>query len=304
MTLSLRLLAGTVAACLALLPGARPVQAQARLAVLLGRELPPLRAALAGIEAMPEVRSEAFYLDRGTTEVDRVVSLLRSRRFDAVVALGARAHEFFRSHGFTKPYAATLVLGQEGDPEELVPFDASPEEWAQTLARVFPRVRRVGALATGEREEFRLRALATALAGSGKQLEVRRITERTPLTVALRELLQGNSLLYFPRDRGLLRPRVAMEVLKAAHRFRVPVVAFSRSLVRAGAVLALDVPPARAGERAARIALGLGEGGLGAEVTVNRDRARSLGLSLPPELAQALPGQGPVAVDASRGLRH
>jgi ABC-type uncharacterized transport system substrate-binding protein len=209
---------------------------------------------------------------------------------DGVVALGASAHEFFRSNEIALPYAATLVLGDRGDDSlKLVPFEATSEDWVRVLDRVFPGKGRVGVLATGDREARRLEPLRRALARQHRELLIQRVNSKTPLTVALRRVLKASSVFFFPRDRGLLRPVVAMAVLKAAYRRQVPVVAFSRKLVKAGAVLALDLRPEKAGEQAARAALGRPQKRIVPEVTMNRSRAASLGLHIPEDLLEEKP---------------
>lgn len=273
----------------ALLGLASPMALQAaprQLAVLVGKALASLEAAVRGMARVPEVELRVFRLHEGTTEIDRAVAALRHYPFDGVVALGASAHEFFRSSGARLPYAATMVLGaSDAEPDDrVVPFEATPADWLALFQRLFPEAHDFGAVATGEGEQARLEALRQVLAGAQRALVVQRVGPSSSLSASLRQLLARVQVFYFSRDRGLLEASTAREVLKAAHRARVPVVAFSRGLVRAGALASLDLSPELAGERAARTALGLATGHIRPALTLNRARARSLGLDVPAAL--------------------
>lgn len=260
-----------------------PARAADEVAVLIGKDLRSLRAAAEGIEAMEGVRARTFRLFEGTTALDAAVEALRRFRFDAVVALGTDAHEFYRDGGYAHPYSATLVPGDAAG-GAVVPFDPDPADWAAWVCRVLPRGARLTALASDPARRDLLAPLVQALERRGRSMKVRLVTSERSYPQALRRVLDGSDGYFLARDPGLISPtRRVAHLLQEAHRRRVPVFGFTSGLVAAGALMSLEVPYRNAGVAACLEALG--RPGLEAPylLTVNDARASYLGLELGPE---------------------
>lgn len=256
------------------------------LAVLSGRDLPAIGQAIEGIRRIPGLKVEVFELWRGVAETDRAALALAKPRYAAAVALGGSALDFLREGRYRLRAAATLVIGPIPRTDvEVVPYEPGPEALAELWARILPAGSRVGVIASGKPEVERLEPLATALEARGLALAIERVSSKRSLSETCRAALTGTAALYFPRDRGLLDAETVRNVFKEAHRRSVPVFAFSRALVRSGALLALDLAPEEAGELAARRALGIGAGGSGTTLTWSRERAEYLRIELPDDLS-------------------
>jgi putative ABC transport system substrate-binding protein len=161
---------------------------------------------------------------------------------------------------------------------------------ARLIRLAFPRARRVGVLLSAEQSEligeliesFRLqhlRVVHATLAGNERLV--------TPLEQVLSEsdvLLALPDPLIFNRD-------TAQSIFLTSYRYRVPVLGYSNSMTRAGALLSLYSSPAQIGRQTAewvRLALSSQPVRLPPpahpayiEISINDQVARTIGLSLP-----------------------
>lgn len=114
-------------------------------------------------------------------------------------------------------------------------------------------------------------------------------TERDLFPALQRALAQPAVLLALP-DSAVFNSYTIQNVLLTAYRHRSPVVGFSPSYVRAGALLALYSTPTQIGEQAAEAVRAVLDGGLlpapqpprRFEIGINQNVARSLGITLDP----------------------
>lgn len=210
-----------------------------RVAVLVGGKVKQLLEASQHIQGFGDVQAEVYSLYDGSRELDRAQKDLRSQRHDAVVALGAKAQEYYEEKGFVLPYAATFVLDSE-DPH-VVPMNPSPEAWAAFMAEALPRGSQVGTLAVSPVSARDYEALAQALRSQGLSLSVAEVRQETEIPRALDRLLKSSRAFYYPRSKALLKKKVAVLILKESNAAKIPVLGFSSSLVAVGATFALEI---------------------------------------------------------------
>jgi len=121
------------------------------------------------------------------------------------------------------------------------------------IKKALPQANRIGVLVSAESRSLmpRLRQLAKA---ANLQLAVVELAPDLPLYSALREVFsQSDALLTF-LDPTIYNNRSVQTIFLSAFRARVPVIGYSASMVRAGAVIGLDVTPEQVGQAAARMA--------------------------------------------------
>lgn len=182
-------------------------------------------------------------------------------------------------------------------------LDQPPERFTALIAQAFPRLNRVGVL-LGPSHSFWLPGLEAAT--NRDQLTLVRspvLTEARSLFPALAAVLGDSDMLLAQPDSLLFNNETLQNVLIATYRQRVPMVTFSESHVRAGAMLGLFTSPQDVAIQVADAIQGWSVvqrwpsrafASVG-RVAINPQVARSLGIDLPSvdELEAALQRRRP-----------
>ncbi|MCA1979143.1 MAG: hypothetical protein LDL19_07880 [Thiobacillus sp.] len=275
-----------------------PLYAQAaRVTVVLSNDTAPYQEVYQVVSAM---------LDDTGHELNRqyVASLNAATLNEArlVVAVGTAAADAVAAHPGRAPVLAVLVPRMwfhRGGQARLVDggrrsasaiyLDQPFERQAQLIRLAFPEVHRVGVLLSTDQSglvddiEAALRtqklALVPALVGEGERLA----------TLLEGVLTEADLLLAVP-DPLVWNANTAQSLLLTSYRYRDPVVGYSRSLTRAGALLSLHSSPAQIGRQAAEWVLNAASGPARwpapsypayFSVSINEQVARSLGYVVP-----------------------
>lgn len=221
------------------------------------------------------------------------------------VAVGVQAAESLAALPARPPVLAVLVprawyiksgrvrLGDGGRRSASVIYLDQPfERQAQLIRLAFPEVRRVGVLLgaeqgglVGELDE----ALRTQQLGLVHQI----LAADERLITPLENVLSGAELLLAVPDPLVFNRNTAQSLFLTTYRYRVPVLSYSRSLTRAGALLSLHSSPAQIGRQTAEwvnsaiqgVPVSLPPPAYPAyfSVSINEQVARSLGFTLLPE---------------------
>lgn len=178
-------------------------------------------------------------------------------------------------------------------------FDQPFSRQMRFLRLAMPESRRVGILLGPDSmpyaEEILLAAKAAGLAGVTSRVE-----NEEGLHPALRDVLSESDVLLAIPDDTVLNNRTARHILLASYRRRVPLVGYSSSFVKAGAVAALVTTPEQMGQQAGEmVAEYLSRRTMppprppdAFDVVVNSGVARSLELALDgPALARRMGGE-------------
>jgi hypothetical protein len=246
----------------------------------------------AGVTAYEEVAEEFADHCRVRARVltldDHNGPLVRAqlRRGDVVVAVGQRALDAVR--GAPAHVISALAFAV---PRGVIPADEQPppEAALRALKAAKPAVRRVGVVygpGTAKLVE-RVAAQARAL-----DLELVRVhAPDGPGAIRnLRERAAEVDALWLAPDLDVLTPQLFQFALSLEIRRNLPLVAVTRQQVQSGALLAIDADPHAVGRQAADLAYQLLAGTTPAslldterpmsvaELTVNRDAARRLGI--------------------------
>ena len=288
---------GLACACLVLVSAQA---AAARVAVVLSNDSTPYQ------EVYQVVRS---LLDDSPHELSRLYAekLTASSLEGAVlvVAVGVRAAEALGSLPSRSPVLAVLVprawyveTGRAGLSDSgrrsvsAIYLDQPFERQAQLIRRAFPEVRRVGVLLSDDQGGL-LGDLSEALRAQQIDLLPGTLSSDGRLMPVLERVLSGAELLLAVADPLVFNRNTAQSLFLTTYRYRVPVMGYSRSLTRAGALLSLHSSPAQIGRQTAEWVIGAIQGasvrlpppGYPAyfSVSINEQVARSLGFSLPTE---------------------
>jgi len=297
---------GLALACLLLAPA--PALA-ARVAVVLSDDSAPYQEVYQVIRA---------YLDGTRHEVSRLdadgltaPSLNEAR---LTVAVGVRAAEVVAMLPTRPPVLAVLVprawylktghtrLSDGGRRSaSAIYLDQPFERQAQLIRLAFPEARRVGVLSSREQGGL-LAELDVALRLQQLSLVHATLAEDERLIPQLENVLsEADLLLAFP-DPQVFNRNTAQSILLTSYRYHDPVLGYSRSLTRAGALLSLHSSPAQIGRQTAEWASSALQGSVARlplpappayfSISINERVARSLGFTLPPaaELEKRLGG--------------
>lgn len=193
---------------------------------------------------------------------------------------------------FTFEALAGKARGTPGRRLSAVFVDQPVARQAELVRQLFPARSRVGLLVgpalAGEADAIRQQLEARGLA-----LATERVERESELYAALQQLLPASDLLLTVPDPYIVNAGSAQNLLLTSFRWRVPVIGYSLSYVRAGAIAAVYSTPAQIGLDAAEIVRSVSRGqALPApryprqfSVALNEHVAQTLNLRLPTEPA-------------------
>lgn len=171
-------------------------------------------------------------------------------------------------------------------------IDQPFERQAQLIRQAFPDVRRVGVLLSAEQSGL-LAELDEALRAQRLSLVHATLAEGERLITPLETVLSEADLLMAVPDPLVFNRNTAQSLFLTSYRYRDPVLGYSRSLTRAGALISLHSSPAQIGRQAAEwVRNALSEAPVHFPpaahpayfgISINEQVARSLGFTLPPE---------------------
>ena len=285
---------------LACLIAASGPAAAARVAVVLSDDSAPYHEVYQVIGA---------YLDDTPHTASRVyaeglsVSSLSEARL--VVAVGVRAAESLAALPLRAPVLAVLVprawydrngrarLTDGGRRSASAIYLDQPFERQGRLIRLaFPEVQRVGVLLGAEQGGL-IGELDETLRAQRLSLVHGTLASEERLISPLENVLSEAELLLAVPDPLVFNRNTAQSLFLTSYRYRVPVLGYSRSLTRAGALLSLHSSPAQIGRQTAEwvnaalngVPLRLPPPAYPAyfSISINDQVARSLGFALPPE---------------------
>jgi len=221
------------------------------------------------------------------------------------VAVGVRAAESLAALPSRPPVLALLVprawylktgrarLTEGGRYSASAIYIDQPFERQAALIRLaFPDARRVGVVLSAEQDGL-LGELGEALRLQRLDLVHATLAEDERLISPLESVLSEADVLLALPDPLVFNRNTAQSLFLTSYRYRDPVLGYSRSLTRAGALLSLHSSPAQIGRQAAEWvnhALATVPATLPASahpayfsISINEQVARSLGFSLPSE---------------------
>ena len=284
------------AACAALGHGiaqARPV------AVLKSKSIVAYDRALAGLRATFQEEVHTFDLDgrlENGPEITKKILLLQP---GVVITIGARAAQVARAAGFGVPIVYCLVLHPARFNLETTGFHGVPlwvpaSQQLAALRRILPRLRRIGLIGNPRKTPQQVEDIRRAARAARVSVAMTRIGDAKDVPAALEQILPRVDALWLLPDASVLNDESFRYLLLQAFRRGIAVLAFARSFVRAGALLALSPDYRSMGSAAAELAKKVLEGEAPrtaaappAHLTINATTARRLNIAIPADLMRS-----------------
>ena len=287
--------AGTVLALVVALGLITPGLGFAATVVLIkSGTLAPYEQAAAAFKTAYAEPVTAFMLDE--SDPAGLLSRVQAARPAVVVAVGLKAALFARDRLPHTPLVFCVVPNYErfdltGSSMTGVSADVPPERDLAALRSALPGVKRVGLLfgrASGAALARRARAAADA---AGITLVEAPVADLSDLQRVARDLAGRVDALWLPADPTVATPEAFRTLLELSLERRKPLLVFSESLVRSGALVAASPDYAWMGAQAAGIVRRIRNGERAGDISVlplrrtrvvlNSATARALGCVMP-----------------------
>jgi putative tryptophan/tyrosine transport system substrate-binding protein len=266
----------------------------APVALIKSGSLAPYDQAAAGFSSAYRGLVSVFMLDQA--DAGNLQRRIEAGRPEVIVAVGLKAALFARDRLSRVPLVFCVVPNYErfdltGGSITGVSADVPPERDLAALQSALPAVRRVGLLFGRESGALLARRAHAAADAAGIILVEVPIADLSGLLRVARELAGKVDALWLPADPTVATPEVFNSLLGLSLEQRKPLLVFSESLVRSGALVAASPDYAWMGAQAAgmvrRIQNGERAGDIGVlplrrtHVVLNSATARALGCVLP-----------------------
>jgi len=288
---------GLACACLILVSAPA---AAARVAVVLSSDSSPYQEVYQVVRSLlnaSQHEPSRLYADKLTAPALEGASL--------VIAVGVRAAEALASHPNQSPVLTVLVprawylktgrsrLSDSGRRNvSAIYLDQPFERQVQLIRLALPEVQLVGVLLSADQGE-QLGELDAALRTQQLGLLPVTLSEEERLIASLENVLSGADVLLAVADPQVFNRSTAQSLFLTSYRYRTPIMGYSVSLTRAGALLSLHTSPAQIGQQAAEAVIASLQGGSVRlpppaypayfSISINEQVARSLGYTLPTE---------------------
>lgn len=229
-----------------------------------------------------------------------------------LLAVGVEAAEQVAEYGGKTPVLALLVtdawyreqgrslLSKGGRSAAALVLEQPISRQFQLISNAFPEARKIGVL-VGQANARQLDDLEKAANAQQMTLIGATVENESRLVATLGQVLAEADLLLAVPDPEVINRNTVQSVLMTTYRHRDPVIGYSKSLTRAGALLSLHSSPRQIGRQAGEIAAAvLNNGRLNGlyrpkyfSISVNSNVARSLSITIPTveALTRALGGE-------------
>lgn len=278
-----------------------PQASAARVAVVLSEDSAPYQEAYQAMRLQLDDSPHGYY----PVYADALTAPLLAGA-QVVVAVGVRATEAVAALPIRTPVLAAMVprvwylktgrgLLAAGGRRELsaIYVDQPLDRQAALIRLALPEVRRVGVLLGSEQAQL-VPELDAALRAQRLDLVSALLpADEERLLPTLENLLPDADLLLAVADPRVFNRSTAQSLFLTTYRYRTPVMGYSRSMTRAGALLALHASPAQIGQQAAETVVAALQGGavrlpvpaypVYFSISINEKVGRSLGIPLASE---------------------
>lgn len=272
----------------------------ARIAVVLSEDSAPYQEAYQAFRSQLEPSPHGFYPVYAGS-----VSAASLQGATLVVTIGVRAVEAVAALPVRPPVLAAMVprawflntgktLLAEGGRRDVsaIYVDQPVERQAALIRLALPDARRAGVVLSAAQAGLAAE-LEAALRLHGLSLVAAILPDEGRLLPTLEGVLPDVDVLLAVADPQVFNRSTAQSLFLTTYRYRVPVVGYSRSMTRAGAMLSLHASPEQIGRQAAETVIAAVQGTavrlpapaypVYFNVSVNDKVGRSLGYALPAE---------------------
>jgi putative tryptophan/tyrosine transport system substrate-binding protein len=274
---------------------------------VLGQELAPYRDALDGIRReIPDV--DVRVLPPDAEAAGREIETLRGSSPDIVIAIGARASKLVAGGVGGIPVLVGMVLGREwttleGAPIGGVLMDVPEDEQLRTLRRVLPGASRCGVLYDPGRSAAIIEQARSGAARVGIELVTETVRRPEDVPGAYRRLAARIDALWIVPDSTVVSQESFEFIIRQSAERRLPVMVFSDSMVKAGALLGIFAEPRAIGQQLGQLARRLAAAPVRQQMPVEAPRAPVLSINLRTAAANGIEVPPAVLTPATRVYR-
>jgi len=268
--------------------------------VLKSNDIPAYEEVLRGFrEVVGDNAYETFSLKGNPASAAQAVPTAQASRPSVILAVGGESARVAREQLAGIPTVFSMVL----DPTELqknekitgVNFQVPARAQFQALGSILPRARRIGVIYDPTLSLFIIRDGRQAAAAQNLTLVEKPISSSNEIANAIKEMIWTVDALWMIPDQTVVSKESFRYMLEATLNRKVPILTFSQSFVKGGALLALAPNYQDMGRQAGRLVQkilgGASPGSLPSAhpqgyLFLNLNTANALSISIPPEILQ------------------
>lgn len=279
---------------------ASPVVAASEVAIFQSDDLPAYQAPVTPFQDALDRSAHLYKLQGDKSRAEAIAAELKKDPPPLIFAIGAKAAWLARREFPDTPLVYAMIMeperyGVSGDRVSGVGMTLPLDAVMAQLSVFVPGVHTLGVVVSPAYAKESLAPVKEAAAEAGYVLVVAEVDDTRALRSTLPRLARDVDAFLLVPDAELLTPTNFRAVRDVATRARRPVIAFSESLVRAGALLCVGPDSGEIGREAAALAREMLAAEPGAQapptrvpqttrVVLNRDTLDALGLHLDPTL--------------------
>ncbi|MBN1869188.1 MAG: ABC transporter substrate-binding protein [Candidatus Omnitrophica bacterium] len=240
------------------------------IAVVLGKAIGPYLQALSGFETELkengyQISPHHFDLDEYEGPEERMIQEIRDLKPALIFTIGTKATLFAQGHFQDLPVVFSMVLNpvKAGVIKSFttpthnltgVSLDIPPEKQFEKLKEIQPKVKRVGVIYDAKEKEW-IKEIEAVAKKEGLLLVAKPVHSESDVPVALDDIRDKIDALWAQTDAMIYNANSSQYILLTLLRHKIPLMAFSASYVKAGALLALECDYDAIGRQAGRIAI-------------------------------------------------
>ena len=269
--------------------------ARREIAVLLSKDLSVYRRTLARIRERVESKCslKTFVLADSLSASTRLRSRLEDYPFDCILGIGTRATLLGMEVRGQRPLISSMTLypSRLGDEKEknihLIPYLPPAKSLARELSNICPGTKDLGLLWMDDSLARLVRKHEAVLDDEGFRLHCERLQSQEELPQKLDSIARNCDAFLLLPEPALLQKDALKYLLITLLERQKPVITFSPSIVKSGALFSLSYSSKVIAEQTASLLLDCLEDGDAdialpeAKLTVNKKVARFLGIELP-----------------------
>jgi len=257
-----------------------------RVAILKSRNIEPYNTAMVSFEKALRAREtgvEFFYYDLKVVQsqgtLDRLSSDIRILNPSLILALGTEATRFLKEHIDNIPVVFSMVLDPVGNGivSDMVrpggnftgvTLDVPIDIQFNVVSSILHHVNKIGIVYDPNKTYRYIEEADIAAKKIGFELVKVPVSSEDDVPGAIETLKDKIDVLWAPVDNTVYTPQSAQYIILFTLRHRIPFVAFSDKLVKAGALIGLRGDYKAQGEKAAEIALKILKGASPGDIPV------------------------------------
>ncbi|HZS46583.1 MAG TPA: ABC transporter substrate-binding protein [Blastocatellia bacterium] len=278
-----------------------PMPSQPVIAVLKSEQNAVYDQILASFRGRVQAKLVEFNMNGNTQSGRDAVAEINQGNYNLVLAIGASAALIAKEQS-TIPVVFCGVFGSDrkrltGRNITGITLDVSAKEQFTTLRKLIPSLKVVGVVYNPKISSDVIHEAQRASTALGIRLETRAVSSSKEVTWAVRDLAGIADILWLIADSTVANADNFRFMLLTSIETKVPLVAFSHTFVREGALASVSVPPEDAGAEAAVLVNNIINGQpvssipisspKRATLFINLKTAHNIGINVPSEVLAA-----------------